>query len=75
MIRIDFTDYCNSYGQKPSGFGDWLFKVGDHQLLFQGLFSDALQQAKLYARRIDIRKIKVLDSAFITKPFIPENVA
>lgn len=58
-MTVNTTIYEFNHGQKPRGFGAWVFRVGQNDLMFKGKFSDVVKIAKFWARQIGATQITV----------------
>ncbi len=59
-IRVNTNWYENTWGRKPRGRGGWWFKIDGEDFQFNGLYSEAVRQARRKARELGAFEIVVL---------------
>ena len=59
-IEVKTTDYVNTHGKDPKGYGFWFFQIGEQTGHITGNYSEAVKYAKRSAQRQNISQIEVL---------------
>jgi len=60
QIEVKTSNYVNTYGKAPKGFGQWAFQIGDSIGWITDTYSEAVKVAKRSAQRQGIDRIDVL---------------
>lgn len=60
QIEVKTSNYVNTYGKDPKGFGRWAFQIGDSIGWITDTYSEAVKCAKRSAQRQGIDRIEVL---------------
>lgn len=46
MAKINTTDYENTHGRKPRGYGYWMIRIGSRKETFTGSYGEVIKNAK-----------------------------